>query len=119
MLDPSVDWKARHLIGSVRGEWLEEMWLTNPLVIWKEKKAAAASVAPEDENAWGPFDKNGREIGETDEEDSDVEEEPYVLQVSDHWSHCGMCVHMSQSCVDSMHSYAGEKWRLAFVFLQD
>ncbi len=49
----------------------------------KEKKAAAASVAPEDENAWGPFDKRGREIGETDEEDSEVEEEPYVLQVSE------------------------------------
>ncbi|BDA51349.1 probable ATP-dependent helicase rhp16 [Coccomyxa sp. Obi] len=46
----------------------------------KEKKAAAASVAPEDENAWGPFDARGREIGETDEEDSDVEEEPFVLQ---------------------------------------
>lgn len=48
----------------------------------KDKKSAAASVAPEDENAWGPYDKKGREIGETDDEDSEEDEAPYVPQVS-------------------------------------
>ncbi len=47
-----------------------------------DKKAAAGSVAPDDENAWGPFDKKGREIGETDDEDSEEDEAPYVYKVS-------------------------------------
>lgn len=63
----------------------------------KDKRAAAASVAPDDENVWGPFDKKGREIGETDEEDSDEDMEAvYAPQV------CTRSIHTCKSALRNL-----------------